>query len=291
MSLRSKSLDTRPLFQFVMFCRDNVEEREDAEDDAKDEEIKEQRTDEILALESIYGDNFHELVTNRVWIIAVELEQLRVLLEKQNPGAKHSWAKTSVSHGNKSKAKICEFYQKGSCRFGDRCKNWHVLARELEKPEALYKQPEKNLENESGKCPFKIEVRFPEGNKYPWEPPVVAFSCLNNSLPEHTCLNITARLIREAKDLAKDGLPAVFSMISALEDETVIRELLSLPPLHLSLPEPVLTAFQAEEEAERELRFGSMAAAGNQDHVTNKPLHNVDAGYRLRLVTRWIELV
>ena len=215
-----------------------------------------------MALESIYGDGFTELISNRVWIIKLQLEHLSALLEKESRGAKGlNFRKHNFSSQKKNTTggKLCEFYQKGACRFGSNCKYRHVLLRDSHKPEAYYNQPEKEVESEEANCPFKVEIRFPEGNKYPLEPPFVAFSTLNNSLPEHSCLNFSGRLIKVANELAADGLPAVFTMISMLDDQDTIEELVKMPPQRYSLPEPIISPLRAEESARRQFEFTKTA--------------------------------
>ena len=247
------------LFFHVYSAESDVEAN--ADDDKEEinwEEIKEQRADEIMALESIYGSGFTELISNRVWIIKLQLEHLSALLEKQSCGAKGlSLRRQNFTSQKKDTTggKLCEFYQKGACRFGRNCKYKHVLFRDAHQPEAYYNQPEKEAESEEATYPFKVEIRFPEGNKYPLEPPFVAFSTMNGSLPEHSCLNISGRMIKEAKELAADGLPAVFTMISLLDDQDIIEELVKMPPQHYSLPEPIISPFRAEESARRQFEF------------------------------------
>ncbi len=244
---------------------DNLESEKEAVDW---EEIKEQRTDERMVLESIYGDNFRELITNRVWTITLELENLRNHLQEQRHGAKgvNKRKETTALTTSKTKRKeICQFYQKGACRFGDRCLKSHVLQRDLEKQEALYQQPEKEIDD-LHKFPFKVEVRFPEGNKYPLEAPFVIFSCSDDSLPDHSCLNFTSRFIEEAKELSSSGLPVVFSVISLLDDQTVIEELVAQPPHRYSLPEPILTPLQAQAEEDSQAHlYGSLVLPTSHD--------------------------
>ena len=252
-------------FLYMFMCNANFSEElegegndmSEKEEEINWDEIKEQRADEITALDSIYGDSFNELITNRVWIIKLELEYLSALLDKQAHGEYSSKIRIPFqSHKKDTKnEKICEFYQKGSCRFGNKCNFKHVLLRDVNKSEPYYKQPEKELENDGNKSPYKVEIRFPEGNKYPLEAPFVAFTCSDNRLPEHTCLNLSGRMIKEAKELTADGLPAVFSMISVLDDRDTVEEILRLRPQRYSLPEPVISAQQAEEDLQRQLQF------------------------------------
>ena len=242
------------LFFYVFSAESDAEANgDDDKEEINWDEIKEQRADEIMALESIYGNGFTELISNRVWIIKLQLDHLSALLEKQSCGGKGLSFKSRKK--DSTGGKLCEFYQKGACRFGTNCKYKHVLLRDAHQPEAYYSQPEKEAESEEATYPFKVEIRFPEGNKYPLEPPFVVFSTLNNSLPEHSCLNFSGRMIKEAKELAADGLPAVFTMISLLDDEDTIDELVKLPPQRYSLPEPIISPLRADESARRQFEF------------------------------------
>ena len=78
---------------------------------------------------------------------------------------------------------------------------------------------------------YLLEVRFPSKNLYPWEPPVVAFSSTHPDFKSAVCLNITKRLAAEAVEQASSGSPAVFSLVSILEDEDEMNVLLDQKPL------------------------------------------------------------
>ena len=77
---------------------------------------------------------------------------------------------------------------------------------------------------------YQIEIRFPAKNRYPAEPPFVAFQSTNSLLANHVCLSVTSRLMQEARDASACQLPAVFSLASVLEDDDVISEIFFQPP-------------------------------------------------------------
>ena len=86
---------------------------------------------------------------------------------------------------------------------------------------------------------LNLEIRFPPGSLYPFEPPVVCVSLANNDadtgFPAYLCLNITRRLLDEARENCKHHSPSIFSLLSLLENESDMQDSLQSRPLPYSL--------------------------------------------------------
>lgn len=193
------------------------------------EEIEVAREDEKLALESMYDNKFEEKLAGKVWSLAIDLPHLSELILKNNSAKK----KESQDSGQKSTKgkKLCPFFLKGTCKFKDRCRLSH--SRPEEKRECVSHPIYDNLKYVEGELiPYNLEIRFPDGNKYPFEAPLLAFSTTMDAFPNHSRLNISQYLMSLAKESAEQHLPCVFTLVSALEDVEKLQELLSLPPMH-----------------------------------------------------------
>ena len=229
-------------FELKLSTKDEDEDTEEGGNDVEThvcwDDINEQRTEEKTALESIYGAQFQEKIPKEVWTMSLELPHLTAFASqaksKEDGGTlknvKETWAKPD--------AEVCRFYLKGFCKFGNRCYNRHEL-------------PCRPMENESRSCDdgqqnfYTVEIRFPKGNKYPNEAPFIAFCSTNPLLSSHVCLNITNRLLQEAKEQAQSCLPVVFSLVSVLQSEQELDSILKQPPAQFSLPEPIICRKQA----------------------------------------------
>ncbi|CAL1534588.1 unnamed protein product, partial [Lymnaea stagnalis] len=206
---------------------------ETTDDSELDQAIFAARDEEKMALESIYDVAFEERIPNTLWVLNLELPELSQLLSQRAVPSASKKSEKSIDR------KLCPFYLKGSCKFKDNCRFSHAMpldtSGELRKLSHPIYANLKALE-EDKKSPYSIEIRFPKGNKYPNEPPLLAFSSVIEELPPHSRLHITQFLMAQAKEAARDSLPCLFSLVSALEDVEQLELLISLPPLALSKP-------------------------------------------------------
>jgi len=186
--------------------------------DADDDEIYEERSEEITALEAIYGDKFTERITNRVWTISLDIPKLTELARDQTAGLKQ---RENIQR-RLMDASVCPFYLKGRCKFGGKCKYKH---------EMIYKQADTGVsEDDSCDFQYQLEIRFPHKNRYPLDVPFIAFQSTNTLLNPHVALNITARLTEEAKQQSQYQLPVVFTLVSLLESDEEVSDLFCMPP-------------------------------------------------------------
>ena len=141
------------------------------------EEIATLREDEMTAVTSIYGDMFQEKIADKLWVMKMGLDHIIRLAEG------------GVSDADKKKNQvvdtrpICTYFAKGKCRYGKRCKLRHESPATKETsssgdsallPHELF---EKALQIEE-ENPFRLELRFPKDNAYPYQLPYISFSCI-----------------------------------------------------------------------------------------------------------------
>ncbi|TSK22801.1 DExH-box ATP-dependent RNA helicase DExH1 [Bagarius yarrelli] len=193
------------------------------------------RQEEAVALTSIYGERFCERISGRVWIISLDL--LWMTEGRKQTSGLNERGKV----GGSSSKEVCKFYLKGAgCKFGKNCHFKHQRPNKSSchgEPFPLSQPGFKSTD-----CPvYQLEVRFPQGSRYPYQPPLAAFSTTDESVYKAGRLNVTEYLFGQALSAAQEGEPAVYTLISCLEDDGPIRKLLSSSHHKYSAPPPVLT--------------------------------------------------
>ena len=239
-----------------------------------------QRQEEALALTAIYGERFTERIANTVWTVSLDLSFLADILGSKPAGRRNGDSRHAK--GEVHIRDVCRFYLKGQgCRFGAKCKYKHELPTSMVPgaPEAVSgSQPGFTSFSPSQ---YELEVRFPKGNRYPFQAPVVAFSTNDEALGAAMRLSLTERLFGEALAAARLGEPVVYTLITCCEDEAVVKELLSVahhkysspPPVVMRAP-PVAAATAAKGKSGRSVTAtqegkGGANAGSNSNHSAN----------------------
>ncbi|KAK3581847.1 hypothetical protein CHS0354_009735 [Potamilus streckersoni] len=220
------------------------------------QEIYEERKDEMTALQSIYEDRFVERIPNRVWILTLSLPHLDRMVKGSSKKVMAS-SNTNFGKYNPLNDKTqCKFFLQGSCKFGARCKFKHSLSAK----DDLFMTKDDTSNGEEVRK-YELEIRFPVGNKYPKEMPIVALSTDDFYFQHQICLNITKRLLEEARPLSESGNPVVFTLVSLLEDESVLCDVIKLPPHPFTWPRSEEKLWMAkkpildEEKCNRDVKF------------------------------------
>ncbi|XP_038072636.1 putative ATP-dependent RNA helicase DHX57 [Patiria miniata] len=195
------------------------------ETDGQMQEALQQREEEAMALSSIYQEDFDERIPNRVWVMNFDLPHVTDHFVEKARSLQNR--KQQMVDRSLSSVGLCRFYQQGHCRFGSKCKFWH-------KREGHSKSYQELCDNADAQV-YQLEIRFPEGNLYPMEPPLVAFLTSNPDFPIGKSLNISNLLFEEAKEIAESASPVVFSLVSVLEDAPQMIKTLEQKLLPLSL--------------------------------------------------------
>lgn len=192
------------------------------------------RQEEAVALTAIYGECFCERISGRVWTIRLDL-----LWMTEGRSNTSELTKKGPVRGSSS-TQVCKFYLKGSgCKFGKHCHFKHQRPTESSHHRDPCGPSQPGFS--STDCPvYQLEVRFPQGNCYPFQPPLAAFSTTNEAISGAGRLNVTEYLFGQSLSAAQEGQPVVYTLISCLEEEGPIRELLSASHHKYSAPPPVL---------------------------------------------------
>lgn len=200
-------------------------------------ELHEVRADEMSALQSIYEKGVvEEKEKNTEWVIKLRLDYLLVFSEaEQKKRSATQKPKPSLTKP-KNAAKCKNMVAKGKCKYGDNCRYSHEI-----RPKADAQKADANSDLNW----FYLEFRFPNGNLYPYETPLIAVKTTTD-IPKSMCLRITRRCLEEAQQLAKDGMPSVYSIADLLQNESEILEFLKND--RYEFPHPKNSIFAESEE-------------------------------------------
>ncbi|XP_054841159.1 putative ATP-dependent RNA helicase DHX57 isoform X2 [Eublepharis macularius] len=207
------------------------------------ENCLEQRREEAFALCSICGDKFVERIQNRVWTAALDLAYLTDILSEQKQ-------RNNTNNGLKpASLGVCKYYLLGDCRFGSKCKFKHEHPHQQQGLPSIKEDAHLRVDTPV----YELEVRFPEGNKYPYQPPLLAFYSTNEKLPLACRLHIAEFLYEKALTSSESNEPVVYALITSLEDEAEVTKLLTKTSHKYSVPHlPLLTPSLAGTPADTE---------------------------------------
>ncbi|XP_076381687.1 putative ATP-dependent RNA helicase DHX57 [Megalopta genalis] len=222
----------------------------------------EKRQDEKEALESIYEEMFTEKIKNQIWTVQVRLDYL-----VRNDEIEQEIRKIKLQHEKeKEKKEVCRLFIQKKCRFGKKCRFLHQQPQVLKMPEREDPQ-------------FTLEIRFPEGCKYPYEPPFFYFYKNDGTFSSIHCLRIGRRLYNEALSLAMDGIPYIFSIISLLENENEMKTYLKENKEQLLDQNDTLFPKSSESDGEEDLathhELGSINRR-NRNNITSEEILTID---------------
>ncbi|XP_014485773.1 PREDICTED: putative ATP-dependent RNA helicase DHX57 isoform X1 [Dinoponera quadriceps] len=194
-------------------------------------DLLEQLCEEKEIMESIYGNAFHEKIKNRIWTVQLKLNYLTNNEETEEVAVKEK--------KQEKQKEICRLFMRNKCRFGDKCRFLHQLPKKVSNA-PVQEDPY-----------FTLEIRFPEGCKYPYEAPYFYIYKNDRMFPRINCLRIARKLHDHALSLAEQGTPSLFSIISFLEYEFGVKTYLEENrEQFLDQYEPLFPKEQENEEEE-----------------------------------------
>ncbi|XP_072534065.1 putative ATP-dependent RNA helicase DHX57 isoform X2 [Salminus brasiliensis] len=239
-------------------------------DPPSQEECAALRQEEALALTAIYGERFCERISDRVWTISLDLLWLTENCSRT------SQSNTSRQKAGGSSAQLCKFYLKGSgCRFGNRCKFKHQSQTESKAHIDPYGPSQPGF-NSMEPPVYQLEIRFPPGSHYPFQPPLAAFSTTNDAISGAGRLNMTEYLFSQSLTAAQDGEPVVYTLISFLEEEGTVRQLLSAPHHKYSVPPPVLAPPAVTTTRSRSTKSTTAKSTPSSTTPTSRSVNTVE---------------
>lgn len=259
--------------------------------DLEDETRFEMMNDELESLKSIYGpDEFQEVEKNHIWQFKLRLDYLLKFSpseEKKSEKQKQLEieARLQELHQIKMRKKMnkvekCRnMMDKGKCKFGEKCRFSHDIHRQGDENGTSGQHSRKRDEPDDGHKTWHVEIRFPKWIKYPAAPPIVLLRTKIADIPKSICLTINQRLIDESRELAKDQIPSVYSIIDLLKNEDEILSYLNknsffkCPPAAISIFD--YDPHEAEDAEEKAAALGKLPShyqLGRVDKFDKRPV-------------------
>lgn len=208
--------------------------------EVSENEVMEMRADEMAALQSIYeNDVFEEKEPNRIWLLKFKIDHLLVYSDSEQKKKallaleKQKQMKFRVG-GAKKIEKCRNFVTSGKCKYGNRCRYSHEIEERNIGPVDL----DINW--------FYLEFCFPKGNLYPYEAPIISLKTTCPDISKTLCLRITRRCLEEARALAVDGMPSVYTIGDLLQNEDEITTFLKND--RYVFPDPKRSIFYVPED-------------------------------------------
>lgn len=232
------------LYQLYFPTIFNNQEKPHAE--ITEKEAKEMRTDEMDALKSIYEANvIEEKEHNKVWLLKFKVDHLLIYSESEQKKRallkQEEQKRLKYGGGAKKVIEKCKnFAVNGKCKYGSRCRFSHEI-------EPTKTSADPNLDTNW----FFIEFRFPNGNLYPYETPIISVKTICPDISKVLCLRITRRCLEEAQILAADGMPSVYTIADLLQNEADIMEFLKND--RYIFPDPKKSVFHTADEVVNEI--------------------------------------
>lgn len=208
-----------------------------------EDEVKELRRDELDALNSIYEKGvLEEKEANSVWLLKLKIDHLLVFSDSEQKKKElkdlEKQKRQKYGVGAKKKIEKCRnFVASGKCKYGTRCRYTHDT-----EPERSVVDP--NLDTNW----FFLEFRFPSGNSYPHEAPIITLKTTCPDISKEICLRLTRYCLQQAQTLAVDGMPSVYTIADSLQNEEEITTFLKND--RYVFPDPKQSIFHVPDENE-----------------------------------------
>lgn len=212
----------------------------DSRPDVDETEVNDMRSDEMDALKSIYdSDVIEEKERNKVWVLKFKLDYLLIYSESQQKKRAliaQEEQKRQKFGGQKKKIEKCKnFAVNGKCKYGNKCRFSHEV-------EPTKTSADPNLDTNW----FFLEFRFPKGNLYPYEMPLIAMKTICPDISKVLCLRITRRCLEEAQILAADGMPSVYAIADLIQMEADMMAFLQKD--RYKFPDPQKSVFHVNDD-------------------------------------------
>lgn len=202
--------------------------------DLTDEARFEMMNDELESLKSIYdNDEFQEIERNHIWQFKMRLDHLLTFspseekksekLKQLEMAAKLQELQQLKINKKKDNVEKCRnMVEKGTCKYGAKCRFSHDIMRNENGDPCQSVKAKKREDPDDGHKTWNLEIRFPKWIKYPAAPPIVLLRTKIADIPKSICLRVNQRLIDESRDLARDQIPSVYSIVDLLRNEEEI---------------------------------------------------------------------
>jgi len=219
-----------------------------------EQELLDMREDEMSALESIYDKSFQVKENKKIWSLKFKIDHLLVHSPSEVRKAREAAQSAANEEAKKKLLKpkkemaICRNFEKdGKCKFGHKCRFSHKLPEpEISNEDCKSPNKHKNYQPDDDNT-FYLEIRFPAGTKYPYEPPYIFLKTTCHDIPSDIRLRIARRLYQEAIEICKDGMPCIYSISELLQMEQNILQSKNDANL-ISFPSPNKSLFYKDNQ-------------------------------------------
>uniref|UniRef100_A0A1B0DGR7 RNA helicase n=1 Tax=Phlebotomus papatasi TaxID=29031 RepID=A0A1B0DGR7_PHLPP len=226
----------------LLYCKyfpPPIPESPPPESSVTENELLEMREDEKSALESIYEKNFEEKEKNRVWQLRLKIDHLLIHSPSEKRKIDLELEKSKNVPKVKKSVEKCRNFARGKCKYGENCRFSHEVEKPPEKPVDKHAKDAENW--------FYLEIRFSNDCKYPTEAPLVLLKTTYPDFPSTLCLRLMRMLALEARKVAEDGMPSIYTLSELLQSKEEVEEFLRndlAPFLH-----PKVSIFYVPDEA------------------------------------------
>ncbi|XP_049284337.1 putative ATP-dependent RNA helicase DHX57 [Anopheles funestus] len=245
-------------------------------EDHNEDELCTLRADEREVLESIYDKLFVEKEHNRVWQLKFKIDHLlthspsemkkQAEREAQQAAEEKRRMLEALAKKKKVKREKCWNFAKGKCRYGNRCHYSH----EPDESDSEEKKGSKKAEKTTEEDPnwFFLEIRFPPGNRYPFERPILLLKTTCSDIPEQLCLRVNRRLVQECIELTNDGMPCIYAVADLLQNDAEIGQFIEQD--RYQFPDGRRSLFYVPEQDAGESGIGENLPTHHQRGVTGR---------------------
>lgn len=264
------------------------------DDDNEDELRLQIMDDEKESLLSIFPNEFHEIEKYSIWQFKLRLDYLlkfspSEVKKEENKRMQEIEARTQelrqlMLKKKKGKVEKCRnMVEKGKCKFGANCRFSHDVLKEGDsddddKDKSQSKKCVKNPEDD--RKTWYLEIRYPKWCKYPSQPPLILLRNKISDIPKSICLRINQRLIDESRELAKDQIPSVYSIVDLVKNEEEILSFLNKAESYSSYPSSDISIFDYDPYG---VNNSSVADEANSNLPTHFQMGRVDKFNKMAL--------
>jgi ATP-dependent RNA helicase DHX57 len=242
-------------------------------------------SDELESLKSILNEEVNEVERNAVWqfktrcdfLLQFSPSEVKKLDTRKRLEAEARIQELQQMKLNKKKNKIekCKnVLERGKCKYGAKCKFSHDIYRDdIDANQISSTSQTKRIDtSEHDRKLFTLEIRFPKWAKYPRDSPIILLRSKISDIPKSICLRINQRLIDESRELAKDQIPSVYSVVDLLKNEEEILSFLKKAESFSNFPSSDISIFDYDpdnasndDDSEEEIELPSHFQMGKVD--------------------------
>ncbi|XP_070503518.1 putative ATP-dependent RNA helicase DHX57 [Chironomus tepperi] len=227
------------------------------------EERHEQMNDELESLKSIFHDEIQEIEKHSIWQFQLRLDYLLKFSPSEEKKADMKKKLEMEAHfqelqrlkqkKKKNTVEKCRnVLEKGKCKYGTKCKFSHDIYRDdadnADGQNSSKQSNKKTDTSEEERKTWILEIRFPKWCFYPSQAPIILLRNKIGDISKSICLRINQRLIDESRELAKDQIPSIYSVVDLLKNEEEILNFLKKADSFYTYPSCDISIFDYDPD-------------------------------------------